>query len=219
MIRLLLAEDQVLFREGLKRVISDWDDVEIIAEASNGKEAVDLCRKHQPDIVLMDINMPLMNGVEATWIIHKELPAVKVVILTVSEDEKDLFDAIKFGAQGYLLKDTPPRRLHSQIIGIKNDEVPISGSIAAKLFSEFSKLGRSSSQVQANQDGIGLKTLTDREIEILRMIVDGRSNQEIAEILVISLPTVKKHLHNILEKLQVNNRVQAAVYATRSGLD
>ncbi len=183
-----------------------------------GREAVDLCRKRQPDIVLMDINMPEMNGVEATRIIRKEIPSVKVVMLTISEDEKDLFDAIRFGARGYLLKDTPPRRLKSQIIGVMNGEVALSGTIAAKMVIEFSQMGRPGSHTPADPAAIRLQTLTDRETEILQMIVDGRSNHEIAEILVVSEPTIKKHLHNILEKLHVNNRVQAAVYATRSGL-
>jgi DNA-binding NarL/FixJ family response regulator len=218
MIRILLVDDQVLFREGLRKVISDWDDFNVIGETSNGKEALELCRKFLPDIVLMDINMPVMNGVEAAKLIHKELPSVRVVILTVSEDEKDLFDAIKFGAQGYILKDTPARRLRSQIKGVMNNEAPLSGIIAAKLLSEFSHDNRSGRPAKGGVIEASIEPLTERETEILILVAEGHSNLEIAETLVISEQTVKKHMHNVLEKLHFNSRVQAAVYAVRSGL-
>lgn len=216
--KVLLVEDQILFREGIKRVINDWENFTVIGEASNGREALDLCRIRVPDIVLMDISMPVMNGVEATRIIHKEFPLIRIVILTISDDDQYLFDAIKYGAQGYILKDTPPRRLHSQLLGIMEDEVALSGSITTKLVSEFRQADHMKGRYHLEDSNVNIESLTEREAEILHLIMDGHSNQEIAAILVISEPTVKKHLHNILEKLHLNNRVQAAVYAARSGL-
>lgn len=218
MIKIMLVDDQILFRESLHKLLADWKDFEVVGEASNGLESIKLSKKLLPDIVLMDISMPVMNGVEATRRIHKELPSVRVVMLTVSEDEKDLFEAIKNGAQGYLLKDTPARRLRSQLRSVMEDEAPLSGSIAAKILSEFRQTASSGSSAMSKQINETLETLTAREKGILTLLVEGLSNQEIADKLFVSEQTVKKHLHNTLIKLQLNNRAQAAVYALRAGL-
>jgi two-component system NarL family response regulator len=218
MIKVLLVDDQMLFREGMRRVFSDWNDFEVVGEASNGLEAFKLSKELLPDIVLMDVHMPVMSGVESTRHIRKELASVRVVMLTVSDDEKDLYDAIKNGAQGYILKDTPVRRLHSQLKGVMEDDAPLSGPIAAKMLAEFRQLKPSDSSEWDKLMAAALEPLTEREVDVLKLIAEGLSNMEIADRLVVSEQTVKKHLHNTLQKLQLNNRVQAAVYAIRAGL-
>lgn len=217
MINVLIADDHDLFRAGLKSVISDWSDFEVVGEASNGLEAYELCKNLLPDIVLMDIHMPIMNGVEATSRIFREFPTIHVVILTVSEDRNDLFEAIKNGAQGYILKNTPANLLHSQLKGVMENCPPLSGPIATKILSEFRQLKIASPNMQEKVLE-ELSPLTEREIEVLKIVAEGLSDAEIASRLTISELTVKKHLHNILEKLQLNNRVQAAVYAFRTGM-
>ncbi len=211
---LVLVDDHLLFREGMKELISHWDDFEVVGEASNGLEALALCRELLPDIVLMDISMEVMGGVEAAGRIHQELPSVRVVMLTMSEDAKDLFEAIKGGAQGYVLKNTPARRLRDLLRGVMRGESPLSGAIAAKMLTEFTG--------QKMQEELPLaarvEPLTDREIKILQLVAEGLSNVEIGEQLFLGEQTVKKHLHHVLEKLHLNNRVQAAVYAIRQGL-
>ena len=218
MITILIADDHLLFREGIHRLIDDWTDFEVVGEARNGQEALEMCQKFLPDIVLMDVHMPEMNGVEATAHIRNKLPGTRIVMLTVSENENDLFEAIKNGAQGYILKDVPSKRLHDLLRGVIKDEAPLSGAIAAKMLSEFNRWGQASNNPTRTFPDERTEPLSERETEILRLITAGLSNTEIAEKLVVSEQTVKKHLHNILGKLQLNNRVQAAVYAVRKGL-
>ena len=214
MYTVLLADDHVLFREGLRGLIQHWDDFEVIGEASNGMEAVEMCEEHTPDLVLMDITMPELNGLEATRQIKESYPSTHIVILTVSEEEEDLFGAIKNGAQGYVLKNMPARRLHDMLRGVMQGEAPLSGSIASKVLNEFSQQqeggGKSSDEF--------VEPLTDREKEVLCYVAEGLSNKEIAERMYLGEGTVKKYLGNVLGKLQLNNRVQAAVYATQQGL-
>ena len=214
MYTVLLADDHVLFREGLRGLIQHWDDFEVIGEASNGMEAVEMCEKRTPDLILMDITMPELNGLEATQRIKEGYPSTHIVILTVSEEEEDLFGAIKNGAQGYVLKNMPARRLHDMLRGVMQGEAPLSGSIASKVLNEFSQQreggGKSSDEF--------LEPLTDREKEVLCYVAEGLSNKEIAEKMYLGEGTVKKYLGNVLDKLQLNNRVQAAVYATQQGL-
>ena len=214
MYTVLLADDHVLFREGLRGLIQHWDDFEVIGEASNGMEAVEMCEKRTPDLILMDITMPELNGLEATRRIKESYPSTHIVILTVSEEEEDLFGAIKNGAQGYVLKNMPARRLHDMLRGVMQGEAPLSGSIASKVLNEFSQQreggGKSSDEF--------LEPLTDREKEVLCYVAEGLSNKEIAEKMYLGEGTVKKYLGNVLDKLQLNNRVQAAVYATQQGL-
>lgn len=210
---ILLVDDHVLFLEGVRSLIADWDDFEVVGIASNGQAAVDLCRQLLPDLVLMDIHMPVLNGMQATEIISREMPTTKIVILTMSEKEKFLFDAIKAGARGYILKDTPVRRLHDQLRGIMRGEAALSGPIASKMLLEFNRNAQGKKSLAFEQE-----PLTEREVQILQYVVEGLSNQEIGEKLVISEQTVKKHLSNVLQKLHLNNRVQIAVYALREGL-
>jgi DNA-binding NarL/FixJ family response regulator len=211
-IRMVLVDDQLLFRRGLRALFEEEDDFEVVGEASDGREAVDLARTTRPDAILMDINMPICNGVEATRIIKVEQPDVKIVALTVSDDDQDLFEAIKAGAQGYLLKDLRPEELFEMLRAVMRGETPISPAIAGKLLNEFRRRPWHEPSETAGWD------LTARELEVLQLVAEGLGNAEIAGRLFIVEGTVKNHLHNILEKLHLENRVQAAAYAIREGL-
>ena len=211
-IRLILVDDQLLFRRGVRALLEDVDDIEIVGEASDGREAIELARATRPDAILMDVNMPVLNGIEATRIIKAERPEVKIVALTVSDEDQDLFEAIKAGAQGYLLKDLRPEELFEMIRGVMRGETPISPAVAGKLLSEFRRRPWKDPTATAGWD------LTPRELEVLQLVTEGLSNAEIAARLFIVEGTVKNHLHNILEKLHLENRLQAATYAIREGL-
>jgi DNA-binding NarL/FixJ family response regulator len=213
MLRILLVDDHVLFRKGIAALLSCRSDMDVIGEARDGLEAIAVARDLLPDVILMDINMPNCDGLEATRLITRELPHVKIVILTVSDDDQDLFEAIKSGARGYLLKDLEPNKLYDLLESISRGEAPLSGVIAAKILKEFTK----PSSVSLPEPEVA-EELTAREINILHLIVDGLTNKEIASTLFISENTVKIHLHNILEKLHLQNRIQVAVYAVRQGL-
>ena len=208
---IVIADDHGLFREGLRSIMEKWDDFAVVGEASNGQHALELARALLPDIVLMDIHMPVLNGLEATEKIAREMPAVKVVILTISEEESDLFAAIKAGASGYVLKDMPSRRLHSMLQGVLEGQAPLSGLMAAKMLDEFSRppQGQASAAVDA---------LTDREQQVLDLVARGLTNQEIGLQLHLSENTIKQYLHNVMEKLHLNNRVEAALYAVKQGI-
>jgi DNA-binding NarL/FixJ family response regulator len=213
MSRLLLVDDHVLFRKGVAALLAGRQEIEVVGEAGDGLEAITVARETLPDVILMDIGMPNCNGLDATRRIKREMPHVKIVILTVSDDDQNLFEAIKSGAQGYLLKDLEPYQLYDLLESIERGEAPLSGAIATKILKEFT---------QPNQDNAQepdvIDELTAREITILQLVSEGKTNKEIASILFISENTVKIHLRNILEKLHLKNRIQAAVYAVRQGL-
>jgi len=210
----LIVDDHALFREGLRNIIGRWEDFSVVGEAKNGQEAILSARELMPDIILMDISMPVMDGIAATRRIVREMPAIRVVILTMSEEAEDLFEAIKVGARGYVLKDTPSHRLHDKLSGVLQGEAPLSGLMAAKILNEFNKLNETpEARLQASRD-----PLTAREKQVLELVVQGLSNPEISAQLYLSQNTVKKYLHNVLEKLHLNNRVEAALYAVREGL-
>jgi DNA-binding NarL/FixJ family response regulator len=212
-LRVLLVDDHVLFRKGVAAALAPHPDIEVVGEAGDGLEAIALARQAMPDVVLMDIAMPRCDGLQATRLIKREIPHVKIVILTVSDDDQDLFEAIKCGAQGYLIKDLKARQLYDALRVIARGEAPLSGLLAAKILQEFQQPTAPLAQAP---EVVG--PLTAREIEVLELVVEGRSNSEIAAALVISESTVKNHLRNILEKLHLRNRIQAAVYAVRQGL-
>ena len=211
--RVLLVDDHVLFRKGVEAVLATRPEVEVVGEASDGKQAIALARETMPDVILMDISMPECNGLEATRRIKSEMPYVKILILTVSEEDKDLFEAVKAGAQGYLTKDLKAHLLFDVLHTLERGDTPLSAVMATKILHEFQQPGGPNAQVPETAE-----LLTAREIEVLELIVEGQSNKEIAEMLVISESTVKNHLRNILEKLHLRNRIQAAVYAVRQGL-
>jgi len=210
----LIVDDHILFREGLHHIISHWDDFEVVGEAPNGQVAIEMARELLPDIILMDISMPVMDGLQATRQISRELPATQVVMLTMSEDEENLFHAVQYGARGYVLKDIPSSGLHKKLSSVMRGEAALSGAMATKILNEFS---RTKAKLDASE-AAGLEPLTEREQQVLELVVQGLSNPEIADKLFLSENTVKKYLHNILAKLHLNNRVEAAIYAVKEGL-
>lgn len=210
-IRILLADDHTLIREGIKGLLATQPDFQVVGEASTGAEAVVMARELVPDVVLMDINMPGGNGIEATRAIRSETPVTRILILTVSEESQDLFDAVKSGAQGYLLKNLKSHVLFEHIRAVYRGEAPISSAMAAKILLDLSGGGPS-------QEATSGTRLTPREREVLQLVGEGLTNREIAGRLFIAENTVKIHLRNILEKLHLENRVQAATYAVREGL-
>lgn len=211
--RVLLVDDHVLFRKGIASMMSDHSSIEIVGEAGDGIDALEKTRELMPDIILMDIDMPRCNGIQATKLIKQEMPYVKIVMLTVSDNEKDLFEAIKSGAQGYLLKNLEPSDLFDMLEGVARGEAAISRSMAAKILVEF---GRQAVKEPSAQSKTG--SLTAREAEVLELVARGASNKEIASTLAIAENTVKNHMRNILDKLHLENRVQAAAFALREGL-
>ena len=212
-IRVVLVEDHALFRKGIVSLLTGEPGFEVVGEAEDGLQAVERVREVMPDLVVMDLNMPRTTGLEATRRILEEFPYIKIVILTVSEDDQDLFEAIKAGAQGYLLKKIEPKALFDTLRGVMRGEASISRIMAAKVMGEFS---RQSTRVASGADPS--PELSPREIEVLELVAHGKSNKEIAVALNIAENTVKNHLKNILEKLHLENRVQAATFALRQGL-
>jgi DNA-binding NarL/FixJ family response regulator len=211
--RILLVDDHIIFRKGIGALLATRPNVQVVGEAGNGLEAIEMAGVLLPDVILMDINMPKCDGMEATRRIKRELPNVAIVMLTVSENDKDLFEAIKSGAQGYLLKNLEPHQLYNLLESISKGETVLSGAIAVKVLREFAR--PSTGYPEETKE---VEDLTSREKNILQYVAEGKTNREIASILVISENTVKIHLRNILEKLHLHNRIQAAVYAVRQGL-
>ena len=211
--RVLLVDAHTLFRKGIASLLSADGGFEIVGEASNGHEALEKARDLMPDVILMDICMPGTNGLEAMRRIKAEIPSVRIVILTVSEEDQNLFEAIKGGAIGYLLKKIEPQALFSTLRGVMLGEAPVSRVMAAKLLGEFAR----QAQREATLPGPA-GTLTAREREVLELLTHGKVNKEIASALGVAENTVKNHLKNILEKLHLENRVQAATFALREGL-
>ncbi|MDA1349701.1 MAG: response regulator transcription factor [Chloroflexi bacterium] len=210
-IRILIVDDHDLFRDGIASLLKARG-YEVVGEASDGVEALSRVRDLRPDLVLMDIRMPNMGGLEATRRIKAEMPEVNVVILTVSDDEEDLFEAIKSGAQGYLLKKLKAEVFFELISGVTSGDAAISPKMATKMLTEFSRQAESSRRAES---GSGL---TEREEEVLKLVAQGQTNREIATNLTVSESTVKYHLRNILDKLHLDNRAQVMAYAARRGL-
>lgn len=211
-IRVLLVDDHVLFRRGIASVFHGQPDYLLVGEAGDGLEAVEKALALAPDVVLMDINMPRCNGLEATLHFNTQVPAVRVLMLTVSEKEADLFSAIRFGARGYLLKDAQPQEVLQAVGRVAAGEAVFSPAMAAKLLEEF-KGGADPPAPAA-----AVPEVSPRENEVLRLVAGGASNREIAAALSISENTVRTHLKSILEKLHLKNRSQAAAHAARLGL-
>ena len=210
--RVLLVDDHDLFRTGLRNLLAD-QGVDVVGEAQTGAEALGLVRELAPDVVVMDLNMPGMNGVEATRQINVLAPLTRVLVLTISDEDADVLDAILAGASGYLLKDSSIQELLQGIRSAAVGEALISPHIASKVLQRI----RATSTSPEIADTIRSE-LSDREIQVLKLIANGTDNAQIAAELHISPKTVKNHISNILMKLQIDNRIQAAVYAVRSGI-
>jgi len=213
-IRILLADDHCLFREGLAGIVNAQPDMEVVGEASNGQEAIAMAAALKPDLVLMDIQMPEVDGLEATRQILQATPQVSIVILTVREEPEKLFQAIKNGARGYLLKSMKSKEMIALLRGVINGEAPVSPVVAVHMLEEFRRLSRMApTHVESDETD-----LTYREQSVLSLVAEGKSDKEIADELSISLHTVKTHMRNILVKLHVNNRRQAAQAGRQRGL-
>lgn len=214
-IRVLLTDDQALFREGLETLLSVHKDIQVVGQASNGQEAVDLATKLVPNVVLMDMQMPVMNGVSAIRRMKGILPDCRIIALTMFDDKELIFDALRAGAVGYLLKDVGSAQLAESIRRTARGKSILDPSVAAKVLAEFSRV---SSLVTANSMEALVEPLSEREIEVLRLVAAGMSNREIAKKLIISAGTAKTHIHNVCGKLGVRNRTEAAMRARVLGL-
>ena len=213
-IRVLVVDDHALFRRGLQMVLEQEPDIEVVGEASDGSEAVQKASDTLPDIVLMDVRMPKRGGIDACTAIHDAVPSTKIIMLTISDEEADLYDAIKAGAMGYLLKEISIEEVASAIRAVHGGQSLISPSMASKLLTEFASMIKRTDDRQQ----VPTPRLTDREMEVLKLVAKGLNNRDIAKQLFISENTVKNHIRNILEKLQLHSRMEAVVYAVREKL-
>lgn len=213
-IKVLLVDDHALFRKGLYSVLAEDPSLVITGEAKNGLEAYQKALETKPDVILMDINMPEMDGVVATKKILAQLPEIRIIMLTFEEDEEYLFEAVKSGARGYLLKDLEPDDLFGYIKVVMRGEAPVSKTMASKMLLELGNM----SKAAASGPDIDTKGLSIREKDVLKMVARGATNKEIASELHISENTVKNHMRNILEKLHMENRAKAAAYAIGEGI-
>jgi two-component system, NarL family, nitrate/nitrite response regulator NarL len=212
-VRILVVDDHALLRQGLVKVLAEERDLQVVGEAANGREAIAKAAELMPDVILMDITMPEMGGLEATRRIKQEMPYVRIIILTIADDDQSLFEAVKSGAQGYLLKNVDPPQLVNTVRRVAAGETAISRTMASKLIGEFAT--QPPRPVAASPTSMAL---TPREKEVLEQVAEGKSNRDIATALAIAENTVKNHLKNILEKLHLENRVQAAAFALRQNL-
>ena len=215
MIKLLLADDQDILTEGLKLILGAEEDIEIVGTANNGKKAYELCRVRKRDVVLMDIQMPEVNGVEATEMIKKEFPNIKIIVLTTFNDDEYIYDALKNGASGYLLKDTSPVEILKAVRTVYNGGALIQSEVAVKVIDKFSQLAKKTEDKHIDSKA---ELLTDREIEICRLIAEGKNNKEISGELFLSQGTVKNHITKILIKLDLRDRTQLAIFTIKNEL-
>lgn len=213
-IRVVVVDDHALFRRGLELVLAAEADIDIVGEAADGVEAIQQVEALRPDVVLMDVRMPKASGIEAARTLRDRVPEARIIMLTVSDDEEDLFESVKAGAVGYLLKEVSIEEVADAIRAVARGHSLVSPSMASKLLSEFNVLSqRADERLRAQTP-----KLTDRELEVLRLVAQGQSNREIAADLFIAENTVKNHVRNILEKLHLHSRMEAVVYAMREKL-
>ena len=213
-IRVLIADDAPLFRRGLYVVLSTEPNIEVVAEAENGEEAIFKAEECAPDVVLMDVRMPRVNGIDAARAIRDSSPSTKIIMLTVSDEDDDLYEAIKAGANSYLLKEVSVEEVPEAIRAVVQGQSLISPSMASKLLNEYTTLAKRAEE----KSQYPAPALTSRELEVLKLVAKGQSNREIGEDLFISENTVKNHVRNILEKLHLHSRMEAVIYAVRERL-
>ncbi|MFF0307579.1 response regulator [Streptosporangium sp. NPDC004379] len=211
-IRVLIVDDHALIRRSLEMALSTETDIEVVGEASDGQEAVEFADRLTPDVMLMDVRMPRRSGIEATREIKASVPSTRIIMLTVSDEEEDLFEAIKAGATGYLLKNVQLDEVPEAVRGVHEGQSLINPAMAAKLITEFANMSRKEAE---RPPQLPVPRLTDREMEVLRLVAKGMNNREIAKQLFIAENTVKNHVRNILDKLQLHSRMEAVVYAVR----
>ena len=210
--RVMIVEDQALVRGGLRTLLELEDGVEVVGEAADGIEALERIAGFRPDVVLVDVRMPRMDGIELIGRLGEEHPRVRCLILTTFEDDRYVFEGLKAGARGYLLKDTPPEELAAAVRRVHNGEVVMSGEITAKVVEEMTRLSKAPGERRQ-----GLESVSERELEVLRLVARGHSNREIAKGLFITEGTVKNHISSVLRKLGFRDRTQAALYAQEHG--
>jgi DNA-binding NarL/FixJ family response regulator len=215
MIKVLLVDDQDILVEGLKMILGKEEDIQICGTANNGRKAYEACKWNRPDVVLMDIKMPEVTGVEATRMIKKDFPEVKVIVLTTFNDDEYIYEALKNGASGYLLKDASPAEIAGAIRAVYNGGALIQSEIAVKVLDQFSELAKGNLKWLPDPK---VELLTDREIDICRLVAEGKNNREIAHELYLSEGTVKNHITKVLIKLELRDRTQLAVFTIRNGL-
>jgi two-component system NarL family response regulator len=215
-IRTLIVDDHALFRRGLEIVLVTESDIEVVGQAGDGAEAVDKASEFLPDVVLMDVRMPRSSGIEACRAIKDAAPSAKIIILTMSDEEEDLFEAIRAGASGYLLKDISLDEVAEAVRAVHGGQSLISPSMAGKLLTEFVTLAKRDTEEPPQQ--VPAPKLTDREMQVLKLVARGMNNRDIAKELFISDNTVKNHVRNILEKLQIHSRMEAVMVAVREKL-
>jgi len=216
-IRVLIVDDHALYRRGLLTVLEVEDGIEVVGEAADGIEAVDQAEETLPDVIVMDVSMPKRGGIDACRVIRQRVPSARILMLTSSDDEANLFEAVRAGANGYLLKDVPPEEVAAGIRGVHQGQSLLSPMMASKLLLEFAQISQRDT-LPAPTLGLELPRLTERELGILRLVARGRLNREIATELFISENTVRNHIRNILDKLQMHSRMEAAMYAVRQRL-
>ncbi len=215
MIKVLLVDDQDILVEGLKLILGKEEDIQISGTANNGRKAYEACKWNRPDVVLMDIKMPEVNGVEATGMIKTDFPSVKVIVLTTFNDDEYIYDALKNGASGYLLKDATPAEIAGAVRTVYNGGALIQSSIAVKVLDKFSELAKGNLERHSDPR---VELLTEREIEVCRLIAEGKNNKEIADELYLSEGTVKNHITKVLIKLDLRDRTQLAVFTIKNDL-
>jgi two-component system NarL family response regulator len=215
-IRTLIVDDHALFRRGLEMVLDEEEDIELVGQASNGSEAVEKAGESLPDVILMDIRMPRSSGIDACRAMKEVAPSAKIVMLTISDEEEDLFEAIRAGASGYLLKDLPLDEVAETVRAVHGGQSLINPSMAGKLLTEFATLAKRDGQERVQQ--VPAPRLTEREMQVLKLVARGMNNRDIAKELFISENTVKNHVRNILEKLQIHSRMEAVMVAVREKL-
>lgn len=211
-IRVLVVDDQELFRRGITMLLAAEDGIEVVGEAGDGVEGTQLAVSTMPDVVLLDVRMPKRTGIEACTQIKEAVPSAKIIMLTVSDEEADLYEAVKGGASGYLLKDSSIEEVAQAVRVVADGQSLISPSMAVKLIDEFKQMSK------PDRENVPGLRLTDRELEVLRLVAKGMNNREISKELFISENTVKNHVRNILEKLQLHSRMEAVMYAVREKL-
>ena len=213
-IRVMIVDDHALFRRGLQMVLEAEEGIEVVGEAGDGQEAIQKAEEAMPDVVLMDVRMPKRSGIEATTALKEVLPNVKILMLTISDEEADLYEAIKAGASGYLLKEISIEEVANAVRAVEAGQSLISPSMASKLLTEFATMVKKTDDRQP----LPAPRLTERELQVLKLVAQGFNNRDIAKDLFISENTVKNHVRNILEKLHLHSRMEAVVYAVREKL-
>ncbi|WP_274362497.1 response regulator [Paenibacillus thermotolerans] len=229
-VRIILADDHSLFREGLKRILNMEPGLRVIAECGDGQQVVDKCRELSPDVLLLDINMPIANGVEVTQTLHHSMPELKIIILSIHDDESYVFETLRKGASGYLLKDTETETLIEAIRTVIAGHAYIHPRVTGKLISQIRRMTDTDTEQETAvtgevfQQGLGVRfihtddnPLTKREAEVLRLMAEGKSNRGIGDYLFISEKTVKNHVSSILQKMHVDDRTQAVIIAIKNG--